>query len=210
MSPRPDDRPYALAVWFAREDASTTLFFGHLAGGMRGTLRVAHYRQPDLAKQLSGASAIILVRDLFELDPVIWFARLAGVALYYFVDDNFMLLREQPGMWSRYVEPYTAERERTPSRILWCAGVVAGTGGIFRGASPPRPRHAVSAGRLVVDAAASVAEWHGCICRLLRRVAPPRCTRGLRAAGHSPGGRLRNRCDSWRPVLVSPSHLRPA
>ena len=82
------------------------------------TLRVVHYRQPDLAEQLSGASAIILVRALFELDPVIWFARLAGVPLYYFVDDNFMLLREQPGVWSAYVEPYSARNVRERLRAF--------------------------------------------------------------------------------------------
>jgi len=118
MSPRPADRPYALAVSVRPEDASTSLFFGHLAGDMHGTLRVAHYRQPDLAEQLSGASAIILVRALFELNPVIWFARLAGVPLYYFVDDNFMLLRDQTGAWSAWVEPYSAANVRKRLRAF--------------------------------------------------------------------------------------------
>ena len=122
MNPRPGGQPYALAVSVRPEDASTTLFFGHLVDDMRGTLRVARYRQPDLAGQLSGASAIIVVRALFELDSVIWFARLANVPLYYFVDDNFMLLRKQPGAWSAFVEPYSVrnviERLRAFSGVL--------------------------------------------------------------------------------------------
>ncbi len=130
MSPRPGDQPYALAVSVRPEDASTTLFFGHLAGGMRATVRVAHYRQPDLAEQLSGASAIILVRALFELDPVIWFARLAGVPLYYFVDDNFMLLREQPGVWSAYVEPYSARNVR--ERLRAFSGVLVSSPSLLK------------------------------------------------------------------------------
>ena len=122
MSARPGARPYALAVSLEPEDASTTLFFGHLAGSMSGALRVARYRQPDLAEQLSGASAIILVRALFEMNPIIWFARICGVPLYYFVDDNFMLLREQTGAWSPYVGRYSIgnvrERLRAFSGVL--------------------------------------------------------------------------------------------
>ena len=98
---------------------------------MSGGLRVVRYRQPDLAEQLSGASAIILVRALFELDPVIWFARIAGVPLYYFVDDNFMLLREQPGAWSAFVGRYSAanvrERLRAFSGVLVSSRVLLDT-----------------------------------------------------------------------------------
>jgi hypothetical protein len=118
MRSRSGDQPYVLAVSVRPEDASTTLFFGHLADRVGGTLRVVHYRQPDLAEQLSGASAIILVRALFELNPIIWFARLTGVPLYYFVDDNFILLREQPGIWSAYVEPYSARNVRERLRAF--------------------------------------------------------------------------------------------
>jgi hypothetical protein len=122
MSARRGDQPYALVVSVRPEDASTTLFFGHLASRMGGTLRVVHERQPDMADQLSRASAIIVVRALFELDSVIWFARLAGVPLYYFIDDNFILLREQPGVWSPFVEPYSARNVR--ERLRAFAGVL--------------------------------------------------------------------------------------
>ena len=190
MSPRPGGQPYALAVSVRPEDASTTLFFGHLAGGMRGTLRVAHYRQPDLAEQLSGASAIILVRALFELDPVIWFARLAGVPLYYFVDDNFMLLREQPGIWSAYVEPYSARNVR--ERLRAFSGVLVSSPALLEYFEEHRLH-----GRLMLfppvgwSSALPRPSSNGAsrIHRFLRRLAPPRCPGGLRAAGHSPGGR---------------------
>jgi hypothetical protein len=118
MSARPGAGPYALAVSLEPDDASTTLFFGQLASRMAGALRVARYGQPELAGQLAGASAVILVRALFELDPVIWFARISGVPLYYFADDNFMLLREQPGAWSAFVDRYSIGNVRARLRLF--------------------------------------------------------------------------------------------
>lgn len=66
---------YVLAVSLDPLDATTVLFFGHLAERMAGALRVVRYGQPDLAGHVAGASAVILVRALFEMTPVVWAAR---------------------------------------------------------------------------------------------------------------------------------------
>jgi hypothetical protein len=103
---------YVLAVSLEPLDATTTLFFGHLGGGTGGVLRVVRADHPDLAGQLAGASAVVLVRALFEMEEVEWACRLLGVPLYYFVDDNFMVLREQAGAWSPFVSQYSVANVR--------------------------------------------------------------------------------------------------
>lgn len=105
-------RGYVLAVSLEPLDASTTLFFGHLVGQVPEAIRVVRYGDPQLAAALAGASAIVLVRALFELNPVLWSARVLRVPLYYFVDDNLMLLREQPGAWSAFIERYSTKNVR--------------------------------------------------------------------------------------------------
>jgi len=113
---------YVLAISREPEDASTTLFFGHLTERLAGGLRVARYGQPGFAAEVAGCSAIILVRGLFEMDSVVWAARVLNLPLYYFVDDNFMRLRGQPGPWSTFVEHYSAVNVRTRLRVF--AGVL--------------------------------------------------------------------------------------
>lgn len=104
--------PYVLAVAWEPLDASTTLFLGHLTEQLSGALQVVRYADPQLAQKIAGASAIILVRGLFEFDAVLWSARVLGIPLYYFVDDNFILLREQRGPWSPFVGRYSAANVR--------------------------------------------------------------------------------------------------
>ena len=105
-------RGYVLAVSLEPLDASTSLFFGHLAGQRPDAVRVARFGHPELAGAVAGASAIILVRGLFEFAAVIWSARALRIPLYYFVDDNFIQLREQPGAWSAFVDRYSAANVR--------------------------------------------------------------------------------------------------
>lgn len=93
-------------------DASTELFFGHLAQRLPETVRVIRYGHPDLAAAMAGASVVVLVRGLFEFGSIIPAARALGIPLYYFIDDNFMLLREQPGVWSALIERYSIESVR--------------------------------------------------------------------------------------------------
>lgn len=104
--------PYVLAISLEPLDASTTLFCGHLAERMSGVLQVARSGDPHLPRKVAGASAIILVRGLFELDAISLAARALRIPLYYFLDDNFILLREQAGPWSPFLRRYSAENVR--------------------------------------------------------------------------------------------------
>lgn len=105
-------QPSVVAVSLEPLDASTTLFLGHLAERMSGVLQVVRYNDSGLGEQVANASAIILVRGLFELDGVFLAARALRIPLYYFVDDNFILLRDQSGPWSPYVRRYSAANVR--------------------------------------------------------------------------------------------------
>ena len=107
-----------MAVSLEPLDASTTLFLGYLAERMSGALQVVRYGDPDLGEKVANASAIILVRGLFELDGVFLAARALGIPLYYFVDDNFILLRDQAGPWSPYVRRYSAATVRRRLRAF--------------------------------------------------------------------------------------------
>ncbi|MDP2318058.1 MAG: hypothetical protein Q8O42_01800 [Acidobacteriota bacterium] len=111
-------QPSVVAVSLEPLDASTTLFLGHLAERMPGALQVVRYADPGLSEKVANASAIILVRGLFELDGVFLAARVLRIPLYYFVDDNFILLREQPGPWSPYVRRYSAANVRRRLRAF--------------------------------------------------------------------------------------------
>ena len=111
-------QPSVVAVSLEPLDASTTLFLGHLAERMSGALQVVQYADPELGEKVANASAIILVRGLFELDGVFLTARALCIPLYYFVDDNFILLREQPGPWSPYVRRYSAVNVRRRLRAF--------------------------------------------------------------------------------------------
>ena len=63
--------PFVLVVSLQPLDAMTTLFFGHLVGQVPEAIQVVRHGDPQLAAALAGASAIVLVRALFELDSVI-------------------------------------------------------------------------------------------------------------------------------------------
>ena len=108
--------PYVLAISLEPLDASTTLFLGHLAEQLTGALQVVRYADPHLGQKVAAASAIILVRGLFEFGAAVWTARAFRIPLYYFVDDNFILLREQRGPWSPFVRRYSAANVRRQLR----------------------------------------------------------------------------------------------
>lgn len=105
-------QPYVAAVSLEPLDASTTLYLGHLAERMAGALKVVRHGDPELGKTVANASAVVLVRALFELEGVFQAARALRIPLYYFVDDNFVLLREQAGPWSPFVRRYSAQNVR--------------------------------------------------------------------------------------------------
>ena len=127
---------YVLAVSLEPLDATTTLFFGHLGDGVAGALRVVRYGHPDLAAQLAGASAVVLVRALFEMEQVEWTCRVLGVPLYYFVDDNFMVLREQSGSVVAVCRAlFGGERARPVARLRGRAVIVGGRSSSISSAS---------------------------------------------------------------------------
>lgn len=105
-----------IAVSLEPLDASTTLFLGHLAQRMPDTVRVVRYGDPTLADAIASARAVILVRGLFEFRGVVLAARLLRIPLYYFLDDNFIVLKDEPGPWSPYVEQYSRENVRRQLR----------------------------------------------------------------------------------------------
>ncbi len=102
--------PYVLIVSLLKHDPMCTLFFAHLA--LRSPIRIAQYPKEEVAGLLSGASALVVVRGLFEFGNLLACAKHLGVPLYYFLDDNFMLIREEPDTYGTLYENYTNERVR--------------------------------------------------------------------------------------------------
>lgn len=127
---------YALIATVVRHDATTTLFFDHLAGRvpLRFHERTTRDRANPLttvlsevktAAQLAGAAALVVVRGLFEFRSLAAAARRAGIPCYYFVDDNFMVLRDEPQfMEAPHARPYALDRVRVALRGysgVWCS-----------------------------------------------------------------------------------------
>lgn len=108
----PGDRGFVLVVSLQPLDASTTLFFGHLMRLMPDSIRVAQYGKDDIAGALASAAAVVFVRGLFEFGNIARCAKALGVPLYYFVDDNFIVLREQGGIGAEFVMRYSAPEVR--------------------------------------------------------------------------------------------------
>jgi len=99
-----------VAIALQPEDAVTTLFFHHLSARYP-QLEVERHGAPA-AGGLAAASAVIVSRGLFECAPLIHAARALRVPLYYFLDDNFMVLREELGSAAPYLAPYSVDRVR--------------------------------------------------------------------------------------------------
>src|SRR5262245_18013272 len=132
-----DPSAYVVVSSLTPRDATTTLFFGHLAdraplriassfiGGARRKL-FAPRATSALARVLAGASAMVVVRGLFEFDSLAICARWLQVPRYYFVDDNFMVLREDAGVAdARWFTDYSVARVR--AALAGFAGVLLAT-----------------------------------------------------------------------------------
>jgi len=115
-------RGHVLVVSLVPQDASTELFFTRLAD--RFPLSIVAY-PGNIARALSDASAVIFVRGLFEFREAIWCARWLGIPRYYFVDDNFMLIRREPNRYGRLYDRYTTDRVR--AKLQGFAGVLLAT-----------------------------------------------------------------------------------
>ena len=115
--------PYVLVVSLAPRDPMCTLFFTHIAD--RVPLRIVQYPVDDISGLLSGASAVVIIRGLFEFGNLIRCAKRLGVPCYYFQDDNFMLIRQEVGTYGSLYEKYTPARVRAELRGF--AGVLLAT-----------------------------------------------------------------------------------
>jgi hypothetical protein len=87
-----------LLVVTGSHDASTTLYFDHLPDPWRASVRFAYPGQFH-PQEMLGASAIIFVRHLTNitgLRPWIDLAAALRIPHYYFLDDNFIVLANEP------------------------------------------------------------------------------------------------------------------
>jgi hypothetical protein len=91
-------------------DACTTLYFDHLPQFFHQRIRVVYpgYWPPE---EMVGASAVIFVRNLFDFAEWIEYARKLKIPHYYFVDDNMMVLRNEPA-YGRVFSSFTDEAVR--------------------------------------------------------------------------------------------------
>ena len=102
---------YVLVASLNPLDVFTTLFFSN---GLEQPhpIRIVQYGRGDLGAALAGASALVVIRGLFEFGDLVEAARALRVPTFYFVDDNFIVLRDHPGPHARFVQQYSADRVR--------------------------------------------------------------------------------------------------
>ena len=88
-------------------------------------IRIAQYRHDAMPALIGGASAIVFSRGLFEFADIVACAARLGIARYYFLDDHFILVREQGGAAAAFAQAHTQDNVK---RILQgFAGVLAST-----------------------------------------------------------------------------------
>lgn len=98
---------YVLVITPDAEAAPTALFFSRLAWLQADAVRIAQYRRDRVAALLGHACAVVFVRGLFEFGDLVRCAGWLGVPRYYFVDDHFILVREDGGAAARFVADHT-------------------------------------------------------------------------------------------------------
>lgn len=108
MTRNATDDGYIAAVSLAPNDATCTLFFANLTG--RSALRIVPFPGSNVAAACAGARAVIIVRGLFEFGNLIATLQRLRIPLYYFVDDNFMLIREEADIYGTLCRDYSLER----------------------------------------------------------------------------------------------------
>ncbi|MCC7418405.1 MAG: hypothetical protein IT176_14810 [Acidobacteria bacterium] len=109
----PDRRGYILIVTKSRDDAFTALFFGGLPPDLRQRLRILEFGRESLRDALAGAAAVIVMRHgLFSFGSLSGCAGLLRVPRYYFLDDNLLLLHQEPEVYGPYWDRYTDDNVR--------------------------------------------------------------------------------------------------
>lgn len=113
-----------LVATLAPADATVSLFFTNIAD--RVPLRIEGFAVDDLSRPhhvvravsnviapLVSANAVIFNRGLFEFGSMVSAAGWLRIPRYYFVDDNFMILQDEPGVYdSRLGSKYSRDRVR--------------------------------------------------------------------------------------------------
>ena len=108
---------YILIVTKSKEDAFTSLFFDGLPPELRQHMRIMEFGRESLTAGLAGASAVIVMRHgLFSFGNLSACAGLLGVPRYYFLDDNLLLLRDEPEVYGPYWTRYTDDNVRQALR----------------------------------------------------------------------------------------------
>lgn len=105
--------PYLLVVSKVRDDVFGALFFDGLAGRLRSRIRILEFGNDALTTAVAGAAAVIVMRHgLFSFGHLAAAAAWAGVPRYYFLDDNLLLLSQEPEVYGPYWSTYTADNVR--------------------------------------------------------------------------------------------------
>jgi glycosyltransferase involved in cell wall biosynthesis len=79
-------------------DATISLSFDYLAESFSRRIRVIQGSDwMGCEAEMAGASAVVIVRNLFDFSPWVECGKKLGIPLYYYADDNFMQLRQEPG-----------------------------------------------------------------------------------------------------------------
>jgi hypothetical protein len=105
--------PYILVVAKWRDDVFAALFFDGLPSELRRHIRIAEFGREPLTAALAGARAVIVMRHgLFSFGHLSRSAGWASVPRYYFLDDNYMLLQEEPELYGPYWSAYSDDRVR--------------------------------------------------------------------------------------------------
>lgn len=117
-------RGHLLVATLAPADATVSLFFSNI--GDRAPLRIEYFAVEDLSRPhhavravakvvapLVSANAVIFNRGLFEFGSMVSLAGSLGIPRYYFVDDNFMILKDEPGVYDpKLGSKYSRDRVR--------------------------------------------------------------------------------------------------
>jgi glycosyltransferase involved in cell wall biosynthesis len=91
-----------ILVVTSTHDASTSLYFDYLPHFYNQRIRIINSIQWH-PEEMIGASAVIFIRHLLYFKEWVEYARKLKIPHYYFVDDNLILLRQEPAFKNDYL-----------------------------------------------------------------------------------------------------------
>ena len=108
---------HILVVAKRHDDVFAALFFDGLPPELRRHIRIREFGHDALAAEVAGAAAIIVMRHgLFSFGALASVAARARVPSYYFLDDNLLLLRQEPETYGPFWSAYTEDNVRVALR----------------------------------------------------------------------------------------------